>query len=314
MGLQLPEKRGNTVIPQSRKSRSVSPEAMIQVLGRNPYADGLNVAGEVLGQALKRRNALRKQQEQADLLSKAISTGDMTGLNPETQIDLLKLRDSRYKPDGRGNILDAYTGQFLTYGQLSTEDTNKNKKPTVKTTPRETTMDKEVTKLRVDIAKSRPEISSAVSELERIKALNQNSFSGGVGSKAFAAARATGVGADSEIFKNTADVSNTLKGLVAKTLKATFSGQLSDGERNYLNEVYGAADGMTKEERAIAMVNIQNMLTEKLRSKESALNELTGNTPKEIPDQKVRVRNKQTGQTGTVSMKFFDPNKYERVQ
>ena len=29
---------------------------------------------------------------------------------------------------------------------------------------------------------------------------------------------------------------------------------------------------------------------------------------------KIRVRNRQTGQTGSISEKFFDPNKYERVQ
>lgn len=270
---------------------SVAPlplEQLIAVKSENPVARGIEVAGQVLGQAIQRRNQLRNQQEQSDLLAKAFESGDLTGLSPENQIDLMKIRGKEQNPylvPGNSPVFDMRTGQYIypTSGGPAT-GTPKPLAPVKQDVKRESTMDKEIAKLRVDIAKSRPETNSAVSELERIKELNKNSFSGPVGSKAFSFARATGVGAKSEIFKNTSDVANTLKGLVAKTLKSTFAGQLSDGERNYLNEVYGGADGMAKEERAIAIKNVQNMLREKFRGKESALNELTGKTqPNDSP-------------------------------
>lgn len=116
MAIRLPQSRGAGQAPQSRKSRSVSPEAIIQVMGRNPIGEGLNVAGQVLGQAIQRRNQLRNQQQQADLLAKAFESGDLTGLSPENQIDLMKIRgkeQNQYIVPGSGPVFDTKAGQYV---------------------------------------------------------------------------------------------------------------------------------------------------------------------------------------------------------
>ena len=81
---------------------------------------------------------------------------------------------------------------------------------------------------------------------------------------------------EDEKFRNTADVTNSLKNMVAKVLKSTFGGQLSDGERAYLNEVYGAAEGQSVAERRIAMSNIKRMFENRVAEKEQKYNELGG--------------------------------------
>lgn len=102
----------------------------------------------------------------------------------------------------------------------------------------------------------------AVSEIDRISPLNEKS-SGGM----FGALRQKGMSAmnmEDEQFRNTADVINSLKGLVARVLKSTFGGQLSDSERDYLNSIYGAAEKYNVAERRIAMTNVKRMLQNKI--------------------------------------------------
>ena len=135
-------------------------------------------------------------------------------------------------------------------------------------------MERAITKAKVDLAKTRPMVDSVTAEIERVEKLNENSFGGLGGSMAMKAARTTGIGADSEKFKNTSDVVNTMQSQVAKVLKSTFGGQLSDGEREYLNGVYGALPSLTRSERAIAMKNVKSMLKAKLEGDDSTLNEL----------------------------------------
>lgn len=71
------------------------------------------------------------------------------------------------------------------------------------------------------------------------------------------------VGTNDPTFKNTADVVNTMQAQVARVLKSTFGGQLSDDERKYLNKVYGALPSMSPTERNIAMTNVKTMLVSK---------------------------------------------------
>lgn len=96
-----------------------------------------------------------------------------------------------------------------------------------------------------------------VSEMDRILPLNANSRGGFFGKVAQRAESAIDPDKPSEKFNNTADVINSLKSIVAKTLKSTFGGQLSDSERAYLNEVYGAVEGMSRKEREIAINGVK---------------------------------------------------------
>jgi hypothetical protein len=112
-------------------------------------------------------------------------------------------------------------------------------------------------------------VSSAIKELERIEPLNKSSRGGFFGSLAQKAESAIDRDNPSDKFKNTADVINSLKGMVSRVLKSTFGAQLSDSERQYLNEVYGASEGMSREERAIAIKNVKVMLQDKLGAAKS---------------------------------------------
>lgn len=132
-------------------------------------------------------------------------------------------------------------------------------------------MQREVTKAKVDYAKYKPVVDSAMTEIDRILPLNENSYGGKLGQAAFASASASGIGTESEKFKNTADVLNTMQSQVVKVLKSSFGGQLSDGEREYLNRVYGALPGMSTSERKIAMKNVKKMLSASLEGKKETL-------------------------------------------
>lgn len=101
---------------------------------------------------------------------------------------------------------------------------------------------------------------SAIAELNRIRPLNENSRGGLLGSATQKIESKLDSDKPSEEFTNTADVINSLKGMVVSVLKSTFGGQLSDGEREYLNEVYGAVEGMSRAERKIAMDGVERTL------------------------------------------------------
>lgn len=106
--------------------------------------------------------------------------------------------------------------------------------------------------------------SWAISEIDRILPLNEESSGGYVGAGVQKLKSALDV-SDTKS-KNTADVINTAKGLVVKVLKSSFGGQLSDSERDYLNEIYGAMPTMSRSERSIALTNVKRMLQNKVKS------------------------------------------------
>lgn len=119
-------------------------------------------------------------------------------------------------------------------------------------------------------------VDGVISEINRVKVLNKNSRGGVLGALAQKGQSALNMGTDSPEFKNTADVINTLKGAVSRVLKSTFGGQLSDSEREYLNQVYGAAERMSPSERDIAMTNVITILNGKKQASGAKLNALTG--------------------------------------
>jgi hypothetical protein len=107
-------------------------------------------------------------------------------------------------------------------------------------------------------------VGQAIQELERIEPLNKESRGGLFGRIAQRTESALDPDKPSKKFTNTADVINTLQGMVSRVLKSTFGAQLSDGERQYLNEVYGASEKMSRKEREIAIKNVKTILNDKL--------------------------------------------------
>lgn len=158
-------------------------------------------------------------------------------------------------------------------GRMTLAEAGKLKASQAQGTP-DKSMQRAITKAKVDLATTRPMVNAVVSEIERVEKLNATSYGGKAGKVAMAFSRETGIGDESAKFKNTADVVNTMQAQVAKVLKSTFGGQLSDGEREYLNGVYGALPGMNPKERAIAMKNVKTMLSSRLDAAKSTLSEL----------------------------------------
>jgi hypothetical protein len=105
---------------------------------------------------------------------------------------------------------------------------------------------------------------SIINEIDRVQKLNSNSYGGYFGNLEMKAKSAFNMGQDDVKFKNTADVINTMQQQVARVLKSTFGGQLSDSEREYLNNVYGALPKLSQTERDIAMTNVKRMLSSKI--------------------------------------------------
>lgn len=141
------------------------------------------------------------------------------------------------------------------------------------------TMTKETSKAlvkgRVELARTKAMVNSVVGEINRVQILNDNSYGGIWGDiqMKYKSATDTDAANDPE-FKNTADVINTMQSQVTKVLKSTFGGQLSDGERQYLNQVYGALPRLSKAERDIAMTNVKTMLMSKLEGDQAVVDEL----------------------------------------
>lgn len=122
-------------------------------------------------------------------------------------------------------------------------------------------------------------MDSVSAEISRIKELNKNSRGGVLGQAMQRGQSALNMGTDSPEFRNTADVINTLKSQVARVLKSTFGGQLSDSERAYMNEVYGAAESMTPQEREIAMTNVLTTLASKAKTSGAKYRAISGMAP-----------------------------------
>lgn len=170
----------------------------------------------------------------------------------------------RLKSDGSGNM------EFIPGGPAD---------PSVKATLDKPVIDRSmksaITKSKVEVAETRPMVESVTKEIDRVQALNKDSYGGYVGALKMKAKSAMNTGPEDIKFKNTADVLNTMQAQVSKVLKSTFGGQLSDGERQYLNQVYGALPNMSQTERDIAMTNVKTMLTSRLSVAESKLQEIS---------------------------------------
>jgi hypothetical protein len=130
-------------------------------------------------------------------------------------------------------------------------------------------------KSKTELATIRPVVESAMKEISRVQELNKDTYGGAAGGLAMKAKSALNIGDDAK-FRNTSDVINTMQAQVAGMLKATFGGQLSDSERLYLNQVYGALPNMSQTERDVAMTNVKTMIGNKLSSAESKYGELSG--------------------------------------
>jgi hypothetical protein len=110
----------------------------------------------------------------------------------------------------------------------------------------------------------------AVPKLDVLIEKNKVSVNGKLEGLAYKGSQLTGLGTDSDKFQNTAFVVQQLREMVARVLKAQFGGQLSEGEREYLNSVYGAAPDYTRKERDIAIRNVRQMLIDKTTEKRTA--------------------------------------------
>lgn len=131
-------------------------------------------------------------------------------------------------------------------------------------------------------------------EIANLRALNQQSYGGLMGAAKVAYRSATNTGGDDPKYKNTVNVVNGLKNLVSNVLKGTFGAQLSDSERQYLNEVYGAAERFSQEEREIAMARVDQILEGKVsaqKDKVESLGRTYGITP--------QYKNRQAGTAET---------------
>lgn len=215
------------------------------------------------------------------------------------------------KPVETPNTLDEILAEDVRLGKRTMEEAMalKNKPPV------DRSMQSAITKSKVEIADAKALVSAVIPEIERVQKLNKDSYGGLAGSAIMKTKSALNTGPDDIKFKNTSDVLNTMKAQVARVLKSTFGGQLSDGERQYLNEVYGALDGMSQTERDIAMTNVATMLRGKITGAESKLRELTGDEGDSTPTtevKKIRVKRKD-GKTGTINESDFDASKYERI-
>lgn len=144
---------------------------------------------------------------------------------------------------------------------------------------KETTEQKETAKAGVKAKSELAEMStlagSAQTALDKALELNKNSYGGLAGKATYKAISATNMGGDNQRFRNTAEVVNIMKNQVIKDLKKTFGAQLSDAERDYLNEVYGALEGMSQVQREIAIENVKAIFQDKLKAAQ-AKSELYG--------------------------------------
>lgn len=148
-------------------------------------------------------------------------------------------------------------------------------KPSVYESTQQREEAKASTKARTDMASSRALLQSMSPELDRISEINRGARGGMMGAGLQKVSSALNVG-QGETFQKTADVVNSLRGFVARVLKSTFGGQLSDSERAYLDSVYGAAEKFTQVEREIAIKNIRRMLESKAGEAEAKYQGLSG--------------------------------------
>ena len=212
-----------------------------------------------------------------------ITAAEMTGRNPEdlaglSAYDIKKilptLRD-RYQRETRAEDKAAnnrYREEMLKATREKTASTERMAE--AKANAIDPFMKREISKAKVGLADVRGVVDSAIGEIDRVQELNKNSYGGKWGQAQMAMRSGTNLGTENEKFKNTADILNTMQSQVAKVLKSTFGAQLSDGEREYLNGIYGALPNLSQVERDIAMTNVKAMLQAKVDGAQSKVDEL----------------------------------------
>lgn len=108
MALELPKARPSGA-PQSRK-RDVPVEAILRVLGNNPYAKALDVSGEALSQAIQQRAELRRNANAITQMAQAAgeeAPTDPRGLTPSSYGSVLQLKDKRSAENREQKRFDA---------------------------------------------------------------------------------------------------------------------------------------------------------------------------------------------------------------
>lgn len=171
----------------------------------------------------------------------------------------------------------SYVIQDYSSGKLNLIPLEKGLRPTAgPKMPGQEKPNAQILKAKGEVGSMRGVFDSVTKEIDRVQELNKNSRGGLIGAAQQAASSAFNFGTESPEFINTADVINTMQAQVAKVLKSTFGGQLSEGEREYLNGVYGALGKLSPQERDIAMTNVKAMLKSKLEEAESKFNEMSG--------------------------------------
>jgi hypothetical protein len=186
--------------------------------------------------------------------------------------------------DNKGNLFRPGTDKAMTLKEIeSTDLSNYDVKPLKSDADSisESTFAREEGKNKAKAMKEFIDSKSTVTTnnniINTLLEKNKNTYNGKLQSVlGYKTKQVTGLGTKDPKFQNTAYVVQELKSMVAKVLKSTFGGQLSDSEREYLNSVYGAAADYTQEERRIAIEGIKRMFDNKLTEKKIAYSEWTG--------------------------------------
>jgi hypothetical protein len=98
MAIRLPQPSFSDS-PKSNK-RQIPLEAILQVMGRNPYAEALNDVGPALSQALQKRAELRRNANISGVMYKEAGEtppADLGGFTPDTTAALLGIQTNRKK-------------------------------------------------------------------------------------------------------------------------------------------------------------------------------------------------------------------------
>lgn len=237
-----------------------------------------------LGGGIQSFRAAQAQQQAAAIQRRQIEAQeaeDQLNMLPVGQVSpqMAKALQSKYGMD----VSEIPMGQFQKFSGLLQHTNDLEKQLTLiqaralaKPEPVDKSAQAAIAKARTAAANARATVGSVSPELDRILKLNKNTRAGIVGEAKQKISSGLNIGQDVHEYKNTADVVNSLQSMVAKVLKSTFGGQLSDSERAYLQEVYGASARYTQAERAIAIESVRRMIRDKSVETDAALSELTG--------------------------------------
>lgn len=160
--------------------------------------------------------------------------------------------------------------------ESESEKDRQNKLELIKNKPKPVNrpLQTQIAKTQMALADANAMAKTEIPVLKSMIDLNENSYGGMLGDLKYKATSMAGGGEKDVIFQNTAKVINNMQNLVAKILKSTFGGQLSEGEREYLNKVMGALPKMSKTERKIAIEGVINTVSGNASKAQSKLEEL----------------------------------------